>query len=124
MAVTKTQRSKSVTERATGKVKGKGRPTARKERMQLELREKIQGVKIINQLQGHIEGKVKLEATQVTAALGLLKKVVPDLAAVQLDVTGEVKNVVAMPEVPKTAEEWMERYSPAGPVIDLEPDDA
>jgi phage-related protein len=50
--------------------------------------EKIQASQLVNRLRDHVLGKVELTASQVTAALGLLKKTLPDLAAVQY--TGEV----------------------------------
>lgn len=42
-------------------------------------REKIQTSMLINRLQNHVKGDVELSNTQVTAALGLLKKTAPDL---------------------------------------------
>lgn len=47
-------------------------------------RAKIQATQIINRLQGHVAGKVDLSATQVSAGLGLLRKVLPDLQAAEL----------------------------------------
>lgn len=47
------------------------------------VREKIQASQLVNRLTAHVNGTVELTATQVTAALGLLRKCVPDLAAVQ-----------------------------------------
>ncbi len=47
-------------------------------------RQKIQTSMLINRLQSHVNGTVKLDATQVTAALGLLKKTAPDLSSVAL----------------------------------------
>lgn len=47
------------------------------------IRDKIQTSQLINRLTDHVNGKAKLESTQVTAALGLLKKTIPDLAATQ-----------------------------------------
>ena len=47
-------------------------------------RAKIQASQLINRLTDHILGKIDLNATQVTAALGLLKKTLPDLSAVDL----------------------------------------
>lgn len=44
-----------------------------------EHRSKIRNSQILNRLVGHVEGTVMLEASQVTAGLGLLKKVLPDL---------------------------------------------
>lgn len=46
-------------------------------------RQKIQTSQLINRLQSYINGEVKMETGQVTAALGLLKKSLPDLASVQ-----------------------------------------
>lgn len=39
---------------------------------------------LINRLQDHVEGKVDLGPSQVTAALGLLKKTAPDLTSATL----------------------------------------
>lgn len=44
-------------------------------------RVKIQNSNILNALIEHVEGKRDMSATQVTAGLGLLKKIMPDLAA-------------------------------------------
>lgn len=46
-------------------------------------RAKIQTSQIINRLESFINGDVKMEPAQVTAALGLIKKTLPDLAAQQ-----------------------------------------
>lgn len=46
-------------------------------------REKIQTSQLINRLENHVLGKVELTSTQVTAALGLIKKTLPDLTAVE-----------------------------------------
>jgi hypothetical protein len=45
-----------------------------------EQREKIQASQIINRLQQYIHSDVKLHPAQVTAAVALLKKVMPDLS--------------------------------------------
>lgn len=44
-------------------------------------RVKIQNSNILSCLIQHVEGNREMSATQVTAGLGLLKKVLPDLAA-------------------------------------------
>jgi hypothetical protein len=49
-----------------------------------EHRTKIANSKILNRLIGHAEGTEEMSATQVTAALGLLKKALPDLQAVTI----------------------------------------
>jgi len=50
-------------------------------RMSNEHRVKIQNSNILNALIEHVEGKRDMSATQVSAGLGLLKKIMPDLAA-------------------------------------------
>jgi hypothetical protein len=49
--------------------------------MSNEHRGKIQNSNILIALIEHVEGKREMSATQVTAGLGLLRKVMPDLAA-------------------------------------------
>lgn len=45
-------------------------------------REKIQTSQLVNRLSEHALGKVEMTTTQVTAGLGLLKKTLPDLSAI------------------------------------------
>ena len=47
-------------------------------------RAKIQNSNILNRLIAHAEGDEDMTQTQVTAALGLLKKALPDLQAVTI----------------------------------------
>lgn len=47
-------------------------------------RDKIRTSQLVNRLQSFVNGKVKLQSAQVTAALGLLKKTLPDLTATEL----------------------------------------
>ena len=54
-----------------------------------ETRAKIQTSQLINRLTDHVLGSVDMKPTQVTAALGLLKKTIPDLS--QSDVNHTVK---------------------------------
>lgn len=51
-------------------------------------RVKIQNSNILNALLEHIEGKRDMSATQVSAGINLLKKVLPDLSSVEIE--GEV----------------------------------
>lgn len=44
-----------------------------------EHRTKIGNSQILKRLVDHVEGKVDMSSTQVTAGLGLLKKIMPDL---------------------------------------------
>lgn len=59
----------------------------RKQRHDDFTREKIQTSQLVNRLTDHVFGKVELGATQVQAALGLLRKSLPDLQTTSL--TGE-----------------------------------
>lgn len=53
-------------------------------RHQQMIRDKIRASQLVNRLENHVFGECDLSATQVTAALGLLKKCVPDTKAVEL----------------------------------------
>ncbi len=59
-----------------------------------EVREKIRASQLVNRLEDHVLGEVEMTSTQVSAALGLLKKCVPDLSATEL--TGEDGGAVEM----------------------------
>ncbi len=67
------------------------------------VRERIRTGVIVNRLQKFIRGEIEMSAPQVTAALGLLKKAVPDLSAVEH--TGEMthKHVQEMTDAELTA---------------------
>lgn len=73
---------------------------------------KIKAAEIINRLNKFIVGEVEMTAPQVTAALGLLKKALPDLQSVELsgDVSHSYVVQSALPtEKPK---EWAEQHTP------------
>lgn len=53
--------------------------------MSHEHRVKIQNSNILNALIEHATGQRDMSASQVSAGLGLLKKVMPDLSQVQMD---------------------------------------
>jgi hypothetical protein len=70
-------------------------------------RRRIQGTMIVNRLQAHIRGEIEMTASQVTAGLGLLKKIVPDL--MQAEYRAEVKHAfVRLPEV-MPQDLWLQR---------------
>lgn len=48
-----------------------------------EVREKIKTSQLINRLNSFVMGEIELTAPQVSAALGLIKKTVPDLSAIE-----------------------------------------
>lgn len=58
-----------------------------------EHRVKIKNSNILNALIEHVEGSREMSSTQVTAGLGLLRKVMPDLS--QTDVNHTVKSDAA-----------------------------
>lgn len=58
-------------------------------RMSNAHRDKIKNSNILNALIEHVEGKREMSATQVTAGLGLMRKVMPDLASTTIDGTGD-----------------------------------
>ena len=51
-------------------------------------RVKIQNSNILSALIGHVEGRREMTATQVTAGIALLKKVLPDLSSVSVSGDG------------------------------------
>ena len=62
-----------------------------------EHRDKIKNSNILSYLIAHIEGRRKMNATQVHAGLGLLRKVLPDLAvAADTNERGELVLVTGM----------------------------
>ena len=66
-------------------------------RMSNEHRVKIQNSNILNALIEHVEGVREMSATQVSAGLGLLRKVLPDLqATADAGEVGELKPLVRM----------------------------
>lgn len=74
----------------------RGRPTKRQSLIHDEHRQKIETTKLAKRLTAHALGEAKMEPSQVTAALGLLKKTLPDLAAVQVDHSGEINVIGAV----------------------------
>lgn len=62
-----------------------------------EHRGKIQNSNILKSLIEHVEGRREMSSTQVTAGLGLLKKALPDLSAVEI--SGDPDNPIKTEEV-------------------------
>jgi hypothetical protein len=48
-------------------------------RWEQKIRDKIQASQIVNRLIGHVHGEVELSASQVTAAIALMHKIIPNL---------------------------------------------
>jgi len=82
------------------------------------VRERIRASAIVNLLMLHVEGKRKMRATQVRAALGLLAKVLPDLQTIDLTAQLTVRHVVR--DEPLSPEEFARQFcEPTGPVLEL-----
>lgn len=77
-----------------------------------EHRVKIKNSNILNALIEHVEGKREMSATQVSAGLGLLKKVMPDLSSA--DNTTEVvhRYVARLPDKASTSDAWQKQHTP------------
>ena len=72
-------------------------------------REKIKASMLINSLENHVLKGSKMKSTQVTAALGLLKKVVPDLSATELSGKVETEQPWIGPK-PLTEDDWQAKH--------------
>ena len=82
-----------------------------------ETRAKIQTSQLINRLTDHVLGNVEMKPTQVTAALGLLKKSIPDLSSA--DNTTEVVHrfVARVPNKATDSETWQQQNLPPTPPL-------
>lgn len=81
-------------------------PRIRKIRHDEDTRAKIQAGNIVTRLQKFINGEVEMAPHQVTAALGLLKKSLPDLTSVEHSGDVTTTYVARLPAPVKTIEEW------------------
>ena len=54
-------------------------------------KQKIQASMLVNRLTKFVNDEITLSAAQVTAALGLIKKVIPDLSSVTMDMNATVE---------------------------------
>lgn len=75
-------------------------------------REKIQTSQLINRLTKFVNGEVEMQPAQVTAALGLLKKTLPDLASVEHSGELATSYVMRAPMPAATADEWSNQHKP------------
>lgn len=77
-----------------------------------QTRDRIKTSMLIKELEKHILGKREMATTQVTAALGLLRKTLPDLAASEHRSEQTVTFVMqGIPEAP-TEKQWLEHHAP------------
>lgn len=87
-------------------------PRTRKIRHDDNTRAKIQTTQLLKRLTGHALGNIEMSSTQVTAALGVLRKAMPDLAATEL--SGEVARptVIRSPETVADSKAWLDKHGP------------
>jgi hypothetical protein len=76
------------------------------------VRAKLRGSAVVNRLISYVNGEITLEPGQVTAALGLLRKCLPDLTASENKTTVEHRYVMRVPAQVETYEEWQKQYAP------------
>lgn len=73
-------------------------------------RTKIKVGNIITRLHGLIAGTVDMPPHAVSAALGLLKKVLPDVTSVEISKEVTVSYIARMPQKQTTMEQWQKNY--------------
>lgn len=78
-------------------------------------RQKIQASQIANRLISFVQGEITLETGQVTAALGLLKKVLPDLSQSENKTEVLHRYVARVPEKAKSVTQWQDEHAPQNP---------
>lgn len=64
-----------------------------------DVRARIQGSQLVNFVQDHVLKGKPAQKTQITAALGLLKKVIPDLQTIDGNLNHTVKHENALDEL-------------------------
>lgn len=70
-----------------------------------KVRQRIQVSMLVQRLQKHVLGKVKMSATQVRAAEVLLARTLPTLTQTDLNVDGQL-GTFDISDKPLTAEQW------------------
>lgn len=74
-------------------------------------RDKIANSNILSCLLEHVQGTREMSSTQVSAALGLLRKVLPDLQASENKTEITVQSVMRMPTPAKQVDEWQSQVT-------------
>ena len=80
--------------------------------MSAEHRVKIQNSNVLRALIEHVEGKREMSATQVTAGVALLRKVLPDLSAADNKTEVVHRYVARLPEKAPNATAWQQQHAP------------
>ena len=83
-----------------------------------KVRQRIRTSLIVNRLTDHVLSGTEMARTQITAALGLLRKTLPDLSATEL--SGEVARptVIRAPDVSADSKAWLDQHAPAMVSVD------
>jgi hypothetical protein len=85
-------------------------------------RSKIRTGMIVSTLQQHVEGRREMSATQIQAGLGLLRKVLPDLATHELTSSNGATTLTIITGVVRS-EDLEQASPPVTKVIDHKPSD-
>lgn len=71
----------------------------------------IKTSQIVNRLTALVKGEVEMAPHAVTAALGLLRKTLPDLTAIEHSGEVETNKVLRAPEVQTDASVWLDKFA-------------
>lgn len=74
---------------------------------------KIRASQLVNRLQAYVFGQVDMKPAQVTAALGLLRKSIPDLSAVESKTELTHRYVARVPSKAHDVSAWQEQHAPS-----------
>lgn len=77
---------------------------------EMQTRAKIQAGLITKRLILYVNGKIKLDPAQVTAGLGLLKKVLPDTVFVEHGGEVTVTKVIRTPAIATDSAAWLQQH--------------
>lgn len=93
--------------------------TRRNAQLREDVKSLIDTKRLVKRLVDHVDGKAMLDKSQVSAALGLLRKTLPDLANVEVsgDADNPISYVIKAPDQLPDATDWQSRYTshPHGP---------
>jgi hypothetical protein len=79
-----------------------------------EVRQRIQASQLINRLFEHALSSTPLmDSSQVTAAVKLLGKVLPDLSSAEIKQDTTVRYVARIPEKQPDTDSWHQRHAPS-----------
>jgi hypothetical protein len=76
------------------------------------VRDRIQNSRVANRLISFVLGEITLEPAQVTAALGLLKKVLPDLSSSENKTEVLHRFVARVPNKAADPTTWQKQHAP------------